>query len=187
MASATLVSIQVGRPKNHGIKNAPDPMDRVWRTGFYKEPVLGPVWLGKTNLDGDGQADRRFHGGPNQAVLAYSADHYPLWREELEIPDMTFGAFGENFSIAGLTEKTVCIGDIYAIGETRMQITKPRQPCWKLARRWRGPDLVERVLATGRSGWYLRVLAEGIVEAGMRVVLLEQPYPEQTIAQRRRC
>lgn len=157
-------------------------MDRPWTTGFFKEPVEGPVWLGRTNLAGDGQADRENHGGPDKAVLAYSADHYPLWRAELNRPDLPYGAFGENFTIAGLSEETVCIGDVYAIGEVRVQVSQPRQPCWKIARRWRIKDLTARVRETGRTGWYLRVLEEGYVEAGLPVALLERPFPRWTVA-----
>ena len=178
----TLLSIQVGLPREFGVEGAPDPMDRPWTTGFFKEPVDGPVWLGRTNLAGDGQADRKNHGGPDKAVLAYSADHYPLWRTELNRPDFPYGAFGENFTIADLSETNVCIGDVYAIGEVRVQVSQPRQPCWKIARRWHIKDLTARVHETGRTGWYLRVLTGGYVEAGTPVVLLERPFPQWTVA-----
>ena len=157
-------------------------MDRPWVTSFFKDPVDGPVWLGLTNLAGDGQADLENHGGPDKAVLAYAAAHYPLWRAELGRPDLPYGAFGENFTIAGLTEATVCIGDVYAIGEARVQVSQPRQPCWKIARRWRIKDLTARVRETGRTGWYLRVLTEGYVEPGLPVTLIERPYPQWTVA-----
>ena len=178
----TLLSVQVGLPRRLGVEGAPDPMDRPWTTGFFKEPVAGPVWLGRTHLAGDGQADRKNHGGLDKAVLAYSAEHYPRWRIELGRPDLPYGAFGENFTITDLTEATVCIGDVYAIGETRVQVTQPRQPCWKIARRWRIKDLTARVRETGRTGWYLRVLREGYVAAGMPVTLLERPFPQWTVA-----
>lgn len=181
MSSPVLVSIQVGQPAEYGREGAPDPLDQPWRSGIFKAPVQGPVWLGRTHLAGDGQADRRVHGGPEQAVLAYAAQHYPLWRAELGIPEMDYGAFGENFTIDGLDEETVCLGDIYRIGAARVQVSQPRYPCWKLARRWHRNDLVARVLRTGRSGWYFRVLEEGWVEAGLAVRRLERPTPEQTI------
>ncbi len=156
-------------------------MDRPWLTGFFKEPVEGPIWLGQTNLAGDGQADLKNHGGPDKAVLAYAADHYPAWRAELDRSDLPYGAFGENFTIAGLVEETVCIGDVYAVGEARVQVSQPRQPCWKIARRWRIKDLTARVQATGRTGWYFRVLAEGYVQPGLPVTLLERPFPQWTV------
>ncbi len=177
-----LLSIQVGLPREHGVEGAADPMDRLWTSGFFKDPISGKVWLGRTNLQGDGQADLINHGGPDKAVLAYAAAHYQGWRLELDRPDMPFGAFGENLTIFGQSEFDVCIGDTFAIGDARLQVSQPRQPCWKLARRWRVKDLPARVVATGRSGWYLRVLEEAHIEAGMDVVRLDRPYPELTIA-----
>src|SRR5262245_35397589 len=102
MSSPVLVSIQVGLPKSYGRAAAEDPMDRPWQTGFFKQPVDGPSWLGRTNLVGDGQADLVNHGGEDKAVLCYAASHYPEWRDELARPDLPYGAFGENFTIEGL-------------------------------------------------------------------------------------
>jgi MOSC domain-containing protein YiiM len=180
-ANAFVASIQVGLPRYHGVAGAANPLDRPWLSGFFKEPVAGPVWLGRTQLAGDGQADLANHGGPDKAALAYSAHHYPGWREELSLPNLPHGAFGENFTLLGLTEKDVCVGDTYALGEARVQVSQPRQPCWKLARRWRLKDLPARVEATGRTGWYFRVLTEGYVAAGQPVVLLARPFPQWTI------
>jgi MOSC domain-containing protein YiiM len=157
-------------------------MDQPWQTGFFKTPVAGPVWLGRINLVGDGQANRRVHGGPDKAVLGYAAAHYPLWREELEQPDLPYGAFAENFTISVLDESTVCLGDIYAIGDARVEVTQPRQPCANITHRWKRPGLTQRVEQTGRHGWYMRVLAEGEVVAGLPVALLERPSPEWTVS-----
>jgi MOSC domain-containing protein YiiM len=177
-----LLSIQVGLPKQMGIQGATEPMDRPWTTGFFKEPVAGSVYLGKTNLDGDGQADLVLHGGLEKAVLVYAARHYPQWQQELNLSVFSYGAFGENFTVSALTEVDVCIGDIYAVGKARIQVSQPREPCWKLARRWRMKDLPKRVIATGRSGWYCRVLSEGIVESGLPLILLERPLPQWNVA-----
>ncbi len=138
--------------------------------------------LRKANLDGDRQADLRVHGGPDQAVLCYSADHYPAWRSELGIPEIGPGGFGENFTIAGATEESVCIGDVYGVGEAFVGVAAPRGPCWKISQRWRRPDLLERVERSGRHGWYARVLREGLVEAGAEMTLVERPYPDWTVA-----
>jgi MOSC domain-containing protein YiiM len=178
---AVLVSIQVGMPQTRGDEGAADPMDRPWTSGFVKEPVHGPVRVGREHLDGDGQADLRVHGGVDKAILGYSASHYPAWRDELEMPGLPHGAFGENFTIDGLDETAVCIGDIWQLGEARVEVSQPRQPCWKLARRWRRPDLPERVLDTGRSGWYFRVLCEGHVNAGQQLTLIDRSHPRWTI------
>lgn len=182
MSGPLLLSIQVGLPRSLGARGSPDVMDYPWSSGILKEPVEGPVRLGPANLAGDGQADTKNHGGPDKAVLAYSADHYPRWREELGLPGLPHGAFGENFTIRGLTEQTVCIGDTYAVGEARVQVSQPRQPCWKLARHFRIKDMAAQVQESGRTGWYLRVLQEGHVAAGVPVVLLERPCPEWTVA-----
>jgi MOSC domain-containing protein YiiM len=181
MAPIVLLSIQVGLPLTRGAAEAADPLDRPWTTGFYKGPVTGPVALGRLGLAGDGQADRENHGGPDKAVCVYSADHYPDWRRGLAL-DLPWGAFGENFTIAGLDEPQVCVGDVWRIGATRVQVSQPRQPCWKLARRWRIKDLPAQVIENGRTGWYFRVLEEGLVEAGLPLSLEERPRPEWTIA-----
>ena len=181
MSTPLLVSIQVGLPRAYGREGADDPMDRPWETGFFKQAVDGPRWLGKTNLVGDGQADLVNHGGPDKAVLCYAASHYPGWRAELQRPDLPHGAFGENFTIDGLTEETVCVGDVYRLGEAIVQVSQPRQPCWKLAWRWRLKELTALVERSGRTGWYIRVLEEGEVRAGLGLTLLKRPYPEWTV------
>jgi MOSC domain-containing protein YiiM len=180
MSSPYLVSVQVGLPRLHDCETA--AQDPPFFTAFFKDPVEGLVWLGRTNLASDGQADREHHGGPDKAVLAYAASHYPHWREELRVAHLPPAAFGENFTIAHQAEEDVCIGDTYALGEARVQVCQPRRPCWKLARRLGFADLPQRVQQTGRSGWYLRVLTEGHVERGLPLVLLERPWPQWTVA-----
>lgn len=181
-AMPVIVSIQVGMPTQYGTEGAADEMDRAWETSFYRQPVTGPRWLGRTNLDGNRQADTKNHGGPDKAALCYSAEHYPRWRAELPGFAPPHGGFGENFTIAGQSEETVCLGDTYAIGDVRVQVSQPRGPCWKIERRWRMPGLTARVRETGRTGWYYRVLIEGMVEPEMPVTLLERPCPAWTIA-----
>jgi MOSC domain-containing protein YiiM len=173
---ARLASIQVGTPAWRESSGG-----RRWRSAFFKEPVAGPVELRFTNLSGDRQADLSVHGGPDMAVLCYACDHYPAWRRELGLAEIGPGGFGENFSVAGADERTVCIGDVYEVGEAVVQVSQPRSPCWKMSERWERPDLLRRVEESGRHGWYLRVLQEGLVEAGMDVRLIERPHPEWTV------
>jgi MOSC domain-containing protein YiiM len=173
-----IVTLQVGMPQHLGDENSADPSRSAWFTGIFKDSVSGPVFLSKLNLKGDTQADLRVHGGPDKAVLAYSTQHYPNWQQELNRPDFNFGAFGENFSVAGPTEDDICIGDVHQVGDAILQVSQPRSPCWKLARKWNMADLPKRVVKSGRSGWYYRVLQEGTVQAGSDLKLLERSCPE---------
>lgn len=174
---AQVLMLRVGMPRELGTPGAPDPMERPWRTGFLKDEVQGPIFLGRVNLAGDGQADLRHHGGPDKAVCVFSALRYPYWRERLgrELP---YGSFGENFTVSALDEEDVCIGDVFEIGEALVQVSQPRSPCWKLARRWHEKYLALWVQQTGFSGWYMRVLREGNVAAGQALTRVERPYPE---------
>lgn len=178
---ATILSVQVGLPQTMSYPQAKDAHAETWRSGIYKKPVSGAVWASRTNLAGDGQADLGVHGGPDKAVYAYPSEHYPLWRAELGLAEMTFGGFGENLTVSGLLELEVSIGDVYRAGEALLQISQPRGPCWKLARRWGIKGLEKRFSVTGRTGFYLRVLQEGNVEAGLDLELVERPSPEWTV------
>src|SRR6266699_2937482 len=177
-----LQTVQVGKPERHETQITKDGTERSWRTSFFREPSPQSRWLYTTHLEGNEQADKENHGTPSQVVLLYAAAHYPVWQTELERSEMGPGGFGENFTVDELTEETACIGDIYAIGEAQIQVTGPRYPCWKIERRWGIEGLTARVAETGRSGWYCRVVREGMVEPGMFVMLIERSYPEWTIA-----
>jgi MOSC domain-containing protein YiiM len=180
--SARIVSIQVGLPRTIEDQHAVESKQRQWTTGFFKEAVAGPVYFHQTHIEGDGQADRANHGGFDKGVLGYSADHYVLWHSELGIADLAYGGFGENLTVAGLTEHTVCVGDLWQLGDVGLEISQPRQPCWKIGRRWGLPDLPKRVVRTGRTGWYFRVVQEGLAAAGA-LRLLDRPNAEWTVAQ----
>lgn len=158
-------------------------MDRLWTSAIVKEAVKGSVRVGRTNLDGDEQADLKHHGGPDKAVLAYAARHYPEWRRELPETDFPAGAFGENLTVEGLSETEVCVGDVWTAGTVTFQVSQPRQPCWKLARRLRVPDMVQRVQTSLWTGWYLRVVEEGEIEVGDGLSLVERPHPAWTVAE----
>jgi MOSC domain-containing protein YiiM len=166
-----VVSIQVGRIRSFD----------GWRTATYKNPVQGPVMLRGEGFDGDQQADRRYHGGPDKAALVYSQDHYAPWHAELFPEPLPAGAFGENILVSGMSEGDVCVGDMYELGEAQVQVSQPRQPCGKQARRWGIVDLVDQINRRGWTGWYLRVLREGRVQAGDRFVLVDRPHAEWTV------
>jgi MOSC domain-containing protein YiiM len=171
----TLVSLNVGRAR---AGDGPRP----WRSAIWKQPVLVPLDLGVQGLAGDQQANRRVHGGPDKAVCVYSLDHAPWWRDTLGEPGWGAGAVGENFTVSGQTETSVCLGDVYEVGSALVQVSQPRSPCRTLARRWNRPDLPKRVVQSGRSGWYLRVLRDGRVETGLPLTLVERPFPAWNIA-----
>jgi len=177
MPEPRIVSLQVGQPRQMGDAGWPELRTGPWVSAIIKEDARGPRWLSATNLEGDRQGDPSVHGGHDKAILAYAAVHYPLWRAELGI-EMPHGAFGENLTVTGLDEETVCIGDIYRIGEAVVQVSQPRAPCWKIARRWGIKTLTARVDETGHTGWYNRVLTEGYIDAGQPITLLERPEPD---------
>lgn len=158
-----------------------DSLGQPWTTATFKDPVFGKVALASDGLAGDGHADLENHGGVDKAVLVYSGEHREQWRQETFPEGLPAGAFGENFTVQGLTEADVCLGDIFEVGTARVQVSQPRQPCWKQARRYGIKDLVAQIVRTGRTGWYLRVLREGVVEAGDVMTLLERPHHEWTI------
>jgi MOSC domain-containing protein YiiM len=180
--AASVIALFTGTAREIGPTGSGDWWDKPWRTGFHKEPQSGPVWLGYNGFRGDEQADRKNHGGVDKAVCVYASEHYGGWRSELALPDLPLGAFGENLATAGLVESGLCIGDTFLVGEARVQVSQPRQPCWKLARRWRIEDLALRVERTGRTGFYFRVLQHGWVRAGDRFIAGERLFPHWTVA-----
>lgn len=181
MSRLTLIGLQMGMPRTHGTAGAADPMDREWTSGFFKEPVVGRRQVNQLGIEGDGQADRVNHGGVDKAINVYPSEHYAGWESELGLT-LRPGAFGENFTTQELTEAEVCVGDVFRAGDLIVQVSQPRQPCWKLARRWRIKDLALRFESTGFTGWYFRVLSEGWIEAGAVFELIERPAPEWSIA-----
>lgn len=168
-------------PQTFGEKDAKNPMDREWETGIVKRPFEGKIWAGKTNLQGDGQGDRKNHGGPEKAIFVYPAAHYAYWQKKLGRTDFTVGAFGENLSVRNIKEADLCIGDIFQIGAATVQVSQPRRPCWRPARRWRIKDLAIQIQQEGLTGWYFRVLEEGEIQAGDYLELQERPYPEWSV------
>lgn len=178
-----LLSLQIGRPTEH-VSELNDGLDAAWTSGIWKSPAAGRLRLGRTNLDGDAQADLKNHGGPDKAVCCYAAEHYPDWRETLDKSEAEFsyGAFGENWTLTGMTEGAVCIGDTYTVGTARVQVSQPRMPCWKLGRRWERPGFPLEVSGSGRTGYYLRVLEPGEVGVGDTLTLTERPLPNWPVA-----
>ena len=180
MHTAELLSIQVGLPKTLRHQGFPDDADREWDSGIFKDAANGRVFVGRENLAGDGQADLRVHGGPDRAVLIFSKLHYAGWEAELGHP-IPNGGFGENFTVSDLTEDEVCLGDQWSIGEVVLEVSQPRLPCFKLARRLNAEGLNVKVMHAMAGGWYCRVLQEGHVEDGQALDLQKRPHPDWTI------
>jgi MOSC domain-containing protein YiiM len=151
-------------------------------TGIFKEPVEGRVMLRTLNLDGDKQADLTVHGGPDKAVYAYPIEHYEFWRKVFPNMEMPNGMFGENFTIEGLMENEVTIGDIFQIGSSKVVATQPRMPCYKLGVKFGRMDVLKKFLASGRSGIYFKVLEEGEVGAGDPIVQITKDPNRITIS-----
>ena len=179
MVEIEILSIQVGMPKTYD-SPIDDGEDRSWESGIFKSGVDGPVWLGETNLAGDGQADLVHHGGPDRAVLVYSADHYTSWEDRFG-RSLQYGSFGENFAVSGTNETEVCIGDRWVSDDIEIEVSQPRLPCFKLARRLDMPGLNLEVVKKRNGGWYTRTLKPGNVERGQKLTLVERPNPTWTI------
>jgi MOSC domain-containing protein YiiM len=137
------------------------------------------VHVGLLGLEGDEQADLSVHGGPEKAVYAYAAAHYPAWA--LQFPELApafqGGAMGENLTVAGMDEAAICVGDVHGIGSARLQVCQPRQPCFKFGLRHGNKQLPKAMVKSGYSGWYYRVLEEGSLSAGDKLMVLERPNP----------
>lgn len=155
-----LVSVNVSLPRM--VAGPKGPVE----TGIFKDAVEGRVALRALNLDGDRQADLRYHGGEHKAVYAYPVEHYTYWAEVLARDTTPHGLFGENFTVKGMLERDVCIGDTFRVGTALVQITQPRVPCFKLGIKMGDPAFVKRFLQSRLSGFYLRVIEEGEVGAG---------------------
>lgn len=155
-----ILSVNVGLPQRH-----------LWHdcevlTSIFKSPVNGPVMMYRLNLEGDRQSDLENHGGRNKAVYAYPAEHYAVWRSELDGAELPWGAFGENLTIEGIREEDTYIGDRFRVGNALLMVTQPRIPCYKLNLRLNRDDMIKRFLASNRSGIYFSVVEEGEIAAG---------------------
>jgi ferredoxin-NADP reductase/MOSC domain-containing protein YiiM/ferredoxin len=175
--AARLVSVNVGLPK-----------DISWNgktifTGVFKDPVSGPRRVGKLNVEGDGQGDLAGHGGEQRAVFVYQLDSYRYWKQELDRDDFVHGQFGENFTIEGLGDDEVCIGDRYRVGSATFEVTQPRVTCYRVGIRMEDPRIPALLVSHHRPGFYFRVLEEGEVKAGDEIVKLATGPEEMTVAE----
>jgi ferredoxin-NADP reductase/MOSC domain-containing protein YiiM len=175
--TARLLSVNVGGPRDVAWQG------RTVRTAIWKEPVTGPRMVRRINIDGDDQADRLAHGGEHRAVFVYQIDSYRYWERELDRDDFTYGQFGENFTVEGLADDEVCIGDRYRIGGALFEVTQPRVTCYRVGIRMNLPAMPSLLVAHHRPGFYLRVLEEGPVQAGDAIVKVADGAERLTIAE----
>src|SRR4051794_4474343 len=173
---ATLVSVNVGMPRDV------EWQGRTVHTGIWKDAVDGPCRVRRLNLDGDGQGDLNGHGGEQRAVYVYQLDSYGYWRDQLQRDDFDFGQFGENFTVDGLSDDEVCIGDQYRIGSALFEVTQPRVTCYRVGIRMNEPRMAALLTGRGRPGFYLRVREEGVVEPGDDVVKVKTGVGRMTVA-----
>lgn len=172
-----IISVNVGQPREIALR------DRIVLTSIFKSPVQGRLALRGHNIEGDRQADLRVHGGPYKAVYAYASEHYSYWANELPDADLSWGAFGENLTLVGLTEEIAFIGDQYRAGSAILEITQPRMPCFKLNLRFERSDMVKRFWHSGYSGIYFGIVEEGELETGDDLELLHRQSQAISVAE----
>jgi ferredoxin-NADP reductase/MOSC domain-containing protein YiiM len=174
---ARLLSVNVGLPRDVEWNG------RVVHTGIWKEPVRGRCRVGRLNLEGDGQGDLAGHGGEQRAVFVYQIESYRHWQEQLSRTDFVHGQFGENFTVEGLPDDTVCVGDRYRIGSAVFEVTQPRVTCYRVGIRMNEPRMPALLTGSGRPGFYFRVLREGEVGAGDDIVKVGEAEERMTVAE----
>ncbi|WP_299334303.1 MOSC domain-containing protein [uncultured Psychroserpens sp.] len=159
--------------------NIAQPTTFLWngknvKTGIYKIPINTPIFLGKEAVKGDEVSDRKVHGGEFKACYLFSADHYPYWKNLYPDLDWTYGMLGENLTVDGLDEKQIHIGDIYKLGNALIQITQPREPCFKFGVKFKSQDVLKQFIEHSYPGTYVRILEEGSVNIGDTFKLTEK-------------
>ena len=174
---ARLLSVNVGLPRDIEWKG------RIVHTGIWKDAVSGRCRVGKLNLDGDGQGDLAGHGGEQRAVFVYQIESYRYWQEQLGRAEFVHGQFGENFTIEGLPDDEVCIGDRFQIGSAQFEVTQPRVTCYRVGIRMNEPRMPALLTSSGRPGFYLRVLREGEVGSGDEIVKVGEAKDRMTVAE----
>src|SRR6476620_2084764 len=174
---ARLLSVNVGLPRDIEWKG------RTVHTAIWKEPVQGRCRVRRLNLDGDGQGDLAGHGGEQRAVFVYQIDSYRHWQERLQRNDFVHGQFGENFTIEGLPDAEVCIGDRYRIGSALFEVSQPRVTCYRVGIRMNEPRMAALLVSHRRPGFYFRVIEEGEIEAGEEIIKVASGPERMSVAE----
>lgn len=172
-----VISTNISQPKTVTWKN------KEVVTGIFKEPVDHPMVLEKTDVKGDHVIDRRYHGGEDKACYLYSVDHYPFWKGHYPNLNWQYGMFGENLTVEGIDEIRIHIGDIYKVGKAIVQISQPRQPCFKLGIKFEDQGILKKFIARSYSGIYVRILTSGIVNIGDEFELQKADENQLSVAE----
>jgi len=175
--AGSLLSVNVGIPQ-----------DLIWHgktvhTAVWKKPVSGPRMVRRLNIDGDGQGDQAGHGGEQRAVFVYQIESYRYWQDHLGRDDFEYGQFGENFTVQGLADDQVCIGDQYRIGDAVFEVTQPRVTCYRVGIRMDDSRMPALLVSHHRPGFYFRVLTEGAVQAGDEITKVASGPEGMTVAE----
>lgn len=172
-----VISVNIGDKKTVVWKN------KTYETGIYKYPVEKAIFLGKEDVVNDCVIDRKHHGGVDQAVYAYGENHYAFWKNLYPEIDFHYGMFGENLTISDLNEEELLVGSIYQLGEVKIEVSKPRQPCVKLGIRFQDAQVIKQFWNTTKSGVYFKVLETGLVAKNDELILLEKAKSTASIAE----
>jgi len=172
-----VISVNIGERKVINYKG------KIVETGIFKFPVNHSVFLGKEDVENDAVIDRKYHGGTEKAVYGYSQNHYAFWKELYPDLDWNYGMLGENLTISNLEETQILVGNTYKLGEALLEVTKPREPCYKLGIRFGTQEILKQFWNSTKSGIYFKVLQTGNVKVGDELILVSQPENSKTIAE----
>lgn len=178
---AKIISLQVGRAKTYGDAQSKDFLDKEWRSASFKEVSSTPLFAHFMGLDDDEVADTLHHGGIDKAIFANSYENYAHWASFLGVEHLPFGALAENLTITGLHERSVMLGEVHQIGTAILQVSQPRKPCWKISRRWNHAAFTNEIFTSGLTGWYYKVLQEGLINSGDEVKVVKQKSAQISI------
>jgi len=172
-----VISVNIGERKVLNYKG------KIVETGIFKFPVNHPIFLGKEDVENDAVIDRKYHGGIEKAVYGYSQNHYAFWKELYPNLDWNYGMLGENLTISNLEETEIMVGNTYKLGEALLEVTKPREPCYKLGIRFGTQEILKQFWNSTKSGIYFKVLQTGNVKVGDELILVNQSENSPTIAE----
>ena len=172
-----VISLNIGEKRKVKWRN------KTVETGIFKMPVNNPIFLDLEEVQNDNVVDRKYHGGIEQAVYAYGEQHYEYWKSLYPKKDRNYGMFGENLTISDLDETNIHIGSIYKLGEAEIEVTKPRQPCYKLGIRFNDPSIIKQFWNSSKSGIYFKILKTGYVKINNELILLKEEINKPSIAE----